>query len=187
MLIAFAPLLRAQKPEPRSVPLQVVVLDGNRAVNDLERHTANQVVVEVRDENQAPLRGVTVLFQLPAFGAGAYFAGGTLVQTAVTNRQGQASTVGMTPNTRPGRFVVQVKATIGMRSGVAVVEQENVAKLDTRKTSHKKWVVLAAVGAAGAVGAILGGRSGGSTSSTSTVPPSSIVITPGAISVGGPR
>lgn len=182
--LAFA---QAQLSPRKPDPLHVVVLEGQRQINRIGSKTASAVVVEVRDETETPVSGATVVFRLPPSGAGADFPDGKLEQKAVTNRQGQAATFSMLPNNRPGRFEVLVEATLGARSGSAVVVQEN-GDAEAKKPSGRWWKVALAVGTGVATTALTFGlRRGGGSNSATTGPPPSLTITPGPISVGGPR
>jgi hypothetical protein len=169
--------------------LKIVVIQGEGALNSIRNRTATQPVVEVRDENDKPVEGAEVVFQLPAAGPGGVFHGWMRNQTARTNAQGQASASGFTPNEEPGRFNIKVTATTGKKSGTAVIAQSNsqngTGGAQASKSRKGLWIVLGIV----AVAAIVGGAvaaSGGDdeAAATTTVP---ITITPGPVTVGNPR
>jgi hypothetical protein len=168
--------------------LKVVVLDGNHAFNTLGDRTAAQPVVEVRNQDDKPLSGVTVVFQAPPLGPGASFPGGKSEQQTVTNTQGQATTKGMVPNAEKGQFHIKVIARLGDRVGSAIITQQNVDQVPAEKRSSSRWwkyaLILGAAG--GAAGAIAAGMGGGGTSGPGTTP-ATLTLTPGNISIGGPR
>jgi len=180
----------ATVPAPPTEPgtLQIITLIGRDNVNNVKMPVLTTPVVEVRDQNDRPVEGVTVDFQLPLTGASGAFEDGTRRRETITNSQGQASAP-YTPNTETGRFDIQVKATLGNRTGMALIPQRNATEAEAVRQpgtgfKHKKLVIVVAVIAAGAVvGIVLGTRGGsGSTSSNPT-----LTITPGIPTVGGPH
>src|SRR5579864_5443999 len=90
------------EPQPASQGLHIIVLEGNGATNYIPIPTVTSPVVEIRDENDRPLKGATVTFRLPSSGPGAYFGDRELTQTAVTDINGQAGTTGYKTNGLPG-------------------------------------------------------------------------------------
>jgi hypothetical protein len=169
--------------------LKIVPLDGNGAVNDIKRNTAAQVVVEVRDDSDRPVSGASVSFELPTSGPSGTFPDQSTIQHVVSNTRGQAGTTGMVPNGVAGRFVIRVTAALNDISGSATITQINSAiPLQTPTVAQPrsrpwKWLALTGAGAAG-VGIALARRSGGSSNTPAAI---SIVITPGPVTVGGPR
>jgi hypothetical protein len=173
---------------PAGPRLKIVVLDGQDASNIISSRTAAQPVVEVRDEDDRPLSGVTVTFQLPAAGPGGSFPFGHLDQQTVTNVQGQAATNGLVPNTQGGRFQIRVRATLGDSAGSAIIAQQNVDVAPEKKqTSSGWWKYLLVIGAAGGAAAAIALATGSSDTPAAPVPVNSLTIVPGNISVGGPR
>ncbi|MBL8237975.1 MAG: hypothetical protein JNM66_11180, partial [Bryobacterales bacterium] len=53
-----------------AVSLRVLVLEGANAINSIPNRSATFPVVEVRDENDLPVEGAEVVFELPATGPG---------------------------------------------------------------------------------------------------------------------
>ena len=170
--------------------LRLYVLRGQNAVNSIPAHRIIAPVVEVRNVNDQPVEGAEVRFELPASGPGGLFEGGQRVFTARSNLQGQARAA-FTPNQEPGTFHVLVTATIAGQSGQATITQTNStrelealeAQPKTRRGLLKSWKFWAIVGAAGAAAAVVAITRGGDSSTGS----STITITPGGPSVGGPR
>ncbi len=182
-LFCSLPLLVAQTPAPA---LKILVLNGEGARHSIKTKRAVQALVEVRDENDKPLPGAQVVFQLPAAGPGGTFPGGRLMQRVATDARGQAATTGFVPNDEQGRFNVKVTATSGTASASAVIAQINAltTELDVKKRSKTPWILLA-LGAGGAGGVIAATRGGGV--STPPAPVNSVVLVPGPVTVGGPR
>jgi hypothetical protein len=168
--------------------LKILVLEGQDGVNNIHTPMAINLVVQVEDENDRPVEGATVSFQLPLMGPSGGFEGGVRNKDAVTNAEGQA-TVSYTPNMEPGRFTIQVKAMQGGRTGMTTIKQQNSNTGEGGQTKswfsrHKKIVIAAAVIAVG-VGLGVGLTRGGSKSGSSGG--SGITITPGVPTVGAPQ
>ncbi len=167
--------------------LKIFVLQGSGAQNSLRDRTTTQAVVEVRDELNQPVRGAEVSFQLPTAGPGGFFTGQKLGWTGKTDENGQVATNAFLPNDKPGKFNIQVSATYGSKVGYAFVSQTNSlapvyeGRRGTPGGKTPGWVKAAVViGAAAAAGGIVWGvRHGNSRPS--------VVLQPGAISLGGPR
>jgi len=127
---------------PAPQVLQIEILDGDNALNNIQQRTAREPIVQVTDENHKPVAGAAVLFAIRSNpnGAGGSFtgataatAGGTATGAAagsllvVTDALGRAQAIGFKPNTIPGKYYVTVTATVGSVTAFAVVHQENIA------------------------------------------------------------
>src|SRR5439155_20668973 len=62
---------------PNQDGLTIKVLEGEDGVNIIQKNTAVKPVVEVRDRNNLPVAGATVVFILPDSGPSATFARGS--------------------------------------------------------------------------------------------------------------
>jgi hypothetical protein len=187
--------LFAQQPRqaPANAPplaggLKIAVLEGQNGVNNIRMPMSVDLVVEVRDENDRPLEGATVNFQMPLMGPSGGFEGGVRNKETTSNVQGQAA-VSYTPNEELGRFTVQVKAVQGGRTGMTTIMQQNANTSEAGQTKgwfsrHKKIVIAAAVLAVG-VGLAVGLTRGGSKSGSSGG--SGLTISPGVPTVAGPQ
>ena len=128
--------------------LRIVVLEGEDGVNIIGQGTAVPTVVEVRDRNDLPVSGASVLFLLGEGGTATLNVG--LSQVAVTtNALGQAA-VTVNP-LASGAVQLQVSAAFQGQTATAAIVQTNVATAATAGG--------AAGGAAGTTGA--GGGTGG--------------------------
>jgi hypothetical protein len=208
LLITLTPFLAATQPSPlpaqsqerppavkpggqSTESLQVFILEGNGATNTLVQPMPSMVVVEVRDENSRPVEGAEVVFELPATGPGGRFSEDQSIRMARTNSQGQAG-VTFVPNSVMGRFNIKVSATLGNRSGQAVISQSNALRPASSSSAEKRragrllnWkVLLIAGGVVGVVAVVLATR-GGSSSATAAPPPT-ITLTPGTPTFGTP-
>jgi hypothetical protein len=169
--------------------LKVHVLQGNGAVNNIATGNITTPVVEVRDENDAPVEGADVVFHLPTTGPGGIFGDQKFVFTTKTNSQGQARCARFKPGSQVGRFEITVAVSSAGRTGHVVVHQSNsetdfaVEAQHTSTLKRKKWWLIGAGLTGGAVAGIVIATHGGSTSSVS----SSYTISAGAISFGPPH
>src|SRR5262245_52736389 len=75
--------------------LEIVVIDGEDAVNVIQQRTATAPLVEVRDRNDNPVAGALVTFSIQG-GQNATF-GGVQTLTLTTNAAGRAVAAGFTP------------------------------------------------------------------------------------------
>jgi hypothetical protein len=166
--------------------LRIIPLEGDNVTNYIRIRSATAPIVEVRDENDRPLEGVTVVFKLPTTGPGAAFEGGQGVQTRITDARGQAGTTGYVTNDVLGPFTIEVTATLQNRTGRLLMRQINSADPlppelggAPKKSSKKKWIIFSVVAAAAATAAIVYLTVSGSDGPIS--------VGSGPISVGGPR
>jgi len=112
-------------PLPTIESLKVLVLEGQNSVNNTTRHIGIQPVVEVRDQNDRPIGGATVVFRLPPSGPGGAFPGKSPTLSAGTNARGQAAASGFVPNDELGKFDIHVTATYQNQTGEATISQKN--------------------------------------------------------------
>ncbi len=111
---------------PQTVPstLRILVLEGGNVMNSIPLGRAVAPVVEVRDANDFPVEGATVVFKLPETGPGGTFPGNQMSLTTRTTSQGQA-TAPFLINGVLGRFEIKVTATSAGRRGEAIITQTN--------------------------------------------------------------
>jgi hypothetical protein len=151
--------------------------------------------VMLRDQNDRPVESAEVVFRFPLQGPSATFPGGKTSSTARTNGQGQAAAMNWMANDQVGSFEVHVNASYGNQVGSVTFSMSNATKVVRSKTSvngasEKRgwfaptWVKVAVIGGAVAVaaGIFLATRGGSKSTSNSTV-----TISPGSPSVGGPH
>ena len=188
----------APAPLPTEESLKVVVLAGRNEENDIQRKVMAPLVVEILDQNDRPVEGAEVVFRFPLEGPSAAFAGGRTSQTVRTNGQGEAAAVNWMANSQAGRFQIHVNASYGNQLGQATFymvngtrpARPNATVLGPGTEKHGNWysptwVKIAIAGGAAALvtGILLATRGGGSTQSSG----STITISPGAPSIGGPH
>lgn len=159
--------------------LQLYVIRGENAQNNVKKGRATKAVVEVRDRNNKPVAGAAVLFLLPDSGPGGSFVGGAQSATVTTDSAGQAS-VTYTPNHVNGDF--NIKVSVKESNANASIHQKNdSASSAGLSTPALIWL---AVGAGAAIGVGVGlANSGGGGSTRATT----VVLTPGGVSITPPK
>ena len=157
--LATAPAVAEQDPG-----LRIVVLEGEDSVNIIAQGTAVSTVVEVRDRNDLPVTGASVVFLLGEGGTATLNAG--LSQVAVTtNALGQAA-VTVNP-LASGAVQLQVSAAFQGQTATAAIVQTNVATAAAAGGTAGGAAGPAGTGggtgggAGGATGAAAGGGAGG--------------------------
>lgn len=101
----------------------VAVLEGEGAVNIIQRRTAVTPVVEVRDENGLPVAGVSVTFFIANLDR-ATFAQRLPEFTAVTDSRGRVIANGFRALSR-GEVQIQVRATFQGETALTTINQTN--------------------------------------------------------------
>jgi hypothetical protein len=169
--------------------LNLVIVEGEGATNNIRQRTAREPIVQVEDENHKPVAGAAVVFLLPDQGASGTFANGSHMLTVTTDAQGRAIAHGFHPNGVQGQFNMRVSASFQGKTATATISQTNVvaaaaAGAAAAGISVKLIVILAIAGAAAAGAAIAATRGG---SSTPAVTAATATITPGTGTVGAPH
>jgi hypothetical protein len=187
LLIQFPGLpVLAQNPSS----LQIVIVEGEGAINNVKQRVNREPIVQVEDENHKPVAGAAIIFFLPNDGPGGTFANGSMTFTTTTNAQGQAVARGIRFNNQPGSMQIRVSASFAGQMASAVINQTNVlgvaasgASVGGLSLGAKLLIIGAVVGGGIAAGVVIANRGGGSTPPN----PTTITITPGTVSVGGPQ
>jgi hypothetical protein len=188
--LPLAPAAHAQNVAP---VLNIVIVEGEGAINNIKQRTAREPVVQVEDENHKPVAGAAVVFALADHGAGATFTGGAHTLTVVSDSQGRAVARGFHPNHIQGKFEIHVTASLNGVTATAVIAQTNViaaagatgAATAAAGISGKLIAVIAVAAAAAAGGAYAATHTGGGTAASTTNSP--ITVTPGTGTVGPPK
>jgi hypothetical protein len=195
MAVPFSPIAGAQTAPAK---LNLVIVEGDGAINNIRQRTAREPVVQVEDENHKPIAGAVVVFLLPNQGAGGTFANGARTLTVISDDQGRAVARGLRPNSGEGQYQIHVNASFGGQTATATITQTNAvgaaagggATAAAAGVSGKLIAVLVVVGAAAAGGiAYAATHSSGSSSSSATIGSgaSTTTISAGAGTVGPPR
>src|ERR1700723_1872160 len=107
LAVPLPPIAFAQDAAPK---LNLVVVEGDGAINNIRQRTAREPIVQVEDENHKPIAGALVIFSLPQSGPSGTFAGGSTVFNGVSDAAGHATATGLTPNNIVGKYQIQVDA-----------------------------------------------------------------------------
>jgi hypothetical protein len=178
-LMAFP--VAAQDPAiPRM--LNIVIVEGDGAVNNARQRVSREPIVQVTDENNRPVAGAAVIFFLPGSGPGATFPGGANSFTAITGADGRAAANGLKANSLKGQYQVRVTASFKGVSASTSFQMANAAGAAIGSTALWALIVL---GAAGAAAGIAFGVNSNSGNPTPTKPP--VTVTPGTPVVTPPR
>src|SRR5271154_4044613 len=110
VFISF-PATHAVSAQNAAPALNIVIVEGDGAINNIRQRTAREPIVQVTDENHKPVAGAAVLFLLPEHGAGGTFADGSHSLSVVTDSAGRAKAHGIHLNNTQGQFQIQVTAT----------------------------------------------------------------------------
>jgi hypothetical protein len=181
--LPFPPGASAQAPVAK---LNLVIVEGDGAINNIRQRTAREPVVEVQDENHRPVAGALILFETPLRGPSAEFPGGAHSLSVTTDAQGRAVARGLQPNSAKGQYQIHITASYGGATTSAVITQSNaVAGSSTAATagSGKLIAILVVAGAAVAGGIYWGTHSGGGSSASNPA----TTIAAGAGTVGAPH
>jgi hypothetical protein len=189
--IPLAPLGMAQDAAPK---LNIVIVEGEGAINNIRQRTAREPIVRVEDENHKPVAGAAVVFALSNQGASGTFTGGAHSLSVVTDNQGQAMARGFHPNTVQGQYQMHVTASSNGRTANTTISENNVAAAAGAATtaaaagiSGKLIAIIVIAAAAAGGGAYAATHSGGGGGTTTTTANGPITITPGTGAVGPPK
>jgi len=186
LVVLLAASLMAQAPA-----LNIVIVEGEGAINNIRQRTAREPIVEVQDENHRPVAGAAVVFTLPTQGAGGTFAGGAHSLTVITDAQGRAVGHGLQPNGVKGQFQVHVNASKNGLTASTNISMTNAVvgaagAAAAGGISAKLIAIIAIAGAAAVGGGVYAAtHSGGGGNNSATTAP--VTITTGTGTVGPPH
>lgn len=189
-LQAVAPHGWAQSPP---AAIQLVVVQGEAAINNVGQRSSSDPVVRVDDEADKPVPGASVVFSLPTDGPSGVFGNGEKTLIVVTDARGEATAAGLRVNTLPGRLQIHVNASFRGRTARANITQFNMTTPGKRAGGGSggkvALILLAIAGAAGGGAAVaLRNKNGTPAAPPSPAPaPVPIGIAPGTGTVGPPR
>ncbi len=170
--------------------LQIRILEGEGALNNIKRKLAHNPQVVVMDADGRPVAGAAVVFKFPFSGPSASVQGGRTYEGR-TDGDGRIAVVGMTPNDVEGRFVIAVEATKDGSSGRTVIPQSNTMAGGREEAgatggNRKLWIGILALAGGGAAAGMAAMR-GGNSSSGATAAAASTTLSVGSVTIGGPR
>jgi hypothetical protein len=163
--------------------INIVVVEGEGAINNIRQRTARDPIVQVEDENHKPIAGAAVVFLLPSQGPGGAFASGDRMLTVMSDSQGRAAARGLRANNISGRYEIRVNASYQGQTATAAIAQSNVmvaaAGAAAAAGISAKLIAILAIGAAAVAGGVVAATRGSDTPSTS--------VAAGTSTVGAPR
>ena len=198
-LMVPAETLMAQAVDPNQTPppamLNIVIVEGEGAINNIRQRVARDPIVRVEDENRKPVAGAVVVFTLPTEGATGEFGGGAKSVTVTADAQGLAKAQGLKMMGIGGKLPIHVTASYRGRTARTTIMQfvEVPAGVKPGNPSgHGKLIaILVVVGGAAAGGAAYAAsRKSSSPGVTTPTPPSGptpIGIAPGTGTIAPPR
>ena len=182
-------VLSGQQP-PAPQKLNLVIVEGEGAINNIKLRTARETIVQVEDENHRPVAGAVVVFLLPGNGPGGTFVTGSKSATVVADNTGRAVMPRMQLNSTAGKYEINVHVSFQGLEASAIIAQSTIGAAAGLSTGAIIGIVAAAA-AAGVVAAVVATRGGGSstssTTSTGTPPPSGTIGVGSGITIGPPR
>lgn len=164
-LLSLSHTVRAQEAGPPT-QLNIVIVEGDGAVNNLRQRVVREPIVRVEDQNHKPVAGAAVSFLLPGDGAGGTFVNGGKLLTVTTDANGQAVARGIVANRVAGPYQIHVAASVGKVTATQTIAQSNGAAAATLSTVAIAGIVAAVV----TVGIVVAKVVTGGKSSTSTPP-----------------
>jgi hypothetical protein len=177
--------------ETGSIPkLNIEIVEGEGAVNNIRQRMAREPMVQVTDENRKPVAGAAVVFLLPNQGAGGAFANGAKSLTTLTDSNGNAVARGLQANRLSGQYQMNVTASHQGQTASKAINMTNAAAAGGAVAGGlaMKWLLIAAAAGGAVVAgtiAATGGNGNGGGGGATPRPPST--VTPGTPSVGGPQ
>ena len=181
----------AQAAEAVAGSLNLVIVEGEGAVNNLKARTAREAIVQVEDSNHKPVAGALVTFTAAGAGPTGLFGNGSRVLTLLTNSKGQAVMHGLKTNHVAGVLKVNVTASFHGQTAAAAITQTNAAAVAGTSTaaaggllSVKAIAIIAGIGAAAVGGTVAGlSQSGGNSPAKNQ----GSTISPGPVTIGPPH
>ena len=173
--------------------LNIVIVEGEGAINNLKQRVNRDPIVQVEDENHRPIAGAAVVFFLPDQGPSGTFVNGSRTLTVTTDAQGRATAMGIRTNQTSGPMQIRVTASFQGATASAVINQTNGGAggggggSGGGMSAGAKIAIILAIAAGAAAGGVLAATQHGGGSGSTTPPPPLIVITAGTATVGAPK
>lgn len=166
--------------------LNIEIIEGEGAVNNIRQRIAREPMVQVTDENRKPVAGAAVIFLLPNQGAGATFPNGARSLTTLTDSNGNAVARGLQANRLQGDYQIQVSASHEGKTATKQIHMRNAVLSGAAAGGLSlKWLLLLGVAGGAAAGIAVATTGGGGNNGPGPRPPTT--VTPGTPSVGGPQ
>jgi len=142
--------------------------------------------VRIVDQNNQPVSGAAVTFNLPISGTSGEFGNGAKNLTVVTGGDGTAVAREVRTNDVPGRFQILITASYRGLTARGLINQTNQGTPSAQGHHGKLVAFLILIGAGAAGGAVYATRSKSSSGSSVATMPAPIGITPGTGTIAHP-
>lgn len=193
--VAFA--LCASLIHAQSLParIEIVVVQGEGAINNIRRRSTAPPVVVVQQGSGQPVSGAAVVFTLPTEGATGDFNGERTIILS-TDSQGRAAATSLRLNAVPGKVPIHVTASYRGLTSKAIINQVSVAppgeKAGRSSGSGRRALITVLLTAGAAAGGgtayVLSQQKKQGSAAPPGVPgPAPIGITPGTATIAGGR
>lgn len=180
--------------------LNIVVVEGEGAINNVRQRVARDPIVQIEDENHKPVVGAVVVFTLPTEGATGDFGNGEKTMTVQTDKEGKATANGLKLNPVAGKVPIHINAsyrgltartTITLFSVLPPGAKPAPVRSSSSSGGHGGLIAILVIvgGAAAGGGVYLATKKSSNTPSTPTGPtgPTPIGITIGTGTIVGGR
>ena len=138
-------------------PMKIVAVEGQGAINIVNKGTERNLTVRVEEKYGVPVQGIPVTFTLPGSGPSGYFKNRARSVTVHTDAGGYAVVRGFRPNKLVGRYAIEARAAAPGGPITASIPQTNAGDgNEDRLTSRKKLIFTIVAAAAAGSGAIMG-------------------------------
>jgi hypothetical protein len=181
-LLAARPVPVRAAQDPDAPKLNIVVIAGDGAINNIKSRTSREVIVEVQDENNKPVAGASVVFLLPNSGPGVAGPQGNSMITVMTDQNGRAAARGLRPNQQSGNYNIQVRANFQSAVGQTVIAQSNIIAAGAAVSGLTLAIIGIAAAAAGGTAYALTRNGNGGTPARP-----SVGVNPGTPAAGAPQ
>jgi hypothetical protein len=145
-LLVFAAAAQGFEPAPT---LKILLVEGQGAINFVNRATSRRFTIRVEEKFGAPGKGIPVTFTLPAKGPSGSFKGGGQSLTVTTDDDGYAVVSGFRPNRIAGQYNIRVSADVPGGPVTALIPQTNAVNTENPSVPKKVISRVRAVAAAG--------------------------------------
>lgn len=188
LLLLFTPVAPTIAAQELPTSINIVVVQGEGAIDNVRQRVARDPAIRVEDENHRPVAGAVVVFNLPVSGTSGEFGNGGKTLTVATDQNGLAEARGLTTNQVPGRLQILLTASYRGLTARGLINQtvQGTPGATGRGASHKLVLILAVAAAAAAGGAVAATRGGGARSSPGVPTPVAIGISPGTGTITQP-
>src|SRR5215471_7151590 len=173
LTLALNPLTPSLLAQTFPQRIDLVVVEGEGAINNARQRVGREPVVKVEDENHRPVAGAAVVFTLPISGTSGEFSNGSKNLTVTTDKDGLAAAHGLKTNQIAGKLQIYVTASYrGLRARTLINQTTTGGSgAPSHGGSGKIWLVLAVVGAAAAGGVVVATQSKDKTAAVVALPP----------------